>query len=127
MGLDVSHQVLSTRDRVARIKALGNPVADATAGMLSFFDRHDTKKYGSEGAPLHDPCTIAYLLKPDLFESKMVNIAIETESELTIGHTAVDFWHVTDRPINASWVYAIDADGFYELLTARLARFGDSK
>ncbi len=127
MGLDVSHQVLSTRDRVARIKALGNLVADATAGMLSFFDRHDTKKYGSEGAPLHDPCTIAYLLKPDLFESKKVNIAIETESELTIGHTAVDFWHVTDRPINASWVYAIDADGFYELLTARLARFGESK
>ena len=127
MGLDVSHQVLSTRDRVRRIKALGNPVADATAGMLSFFDRHDTKKYGSEGAPLHDPCTIAYLLKPDLFECKMVNISVETESELTIGHTAVDFWHVTDRPNNASWGYAIDADGFYELLIARLARFGESK
>jgi len=127
VGLDASHQVLSTRERVARIKSLGNPVADATAGMLGFFDRHDTKKYGSEGAPLHDPCTVAYLLKPELFASKMLNISVETESELTIGHTAVDFWHVTDRPINASWVYEVDADGFYDLLFERLARFGETK
>jgi purine nucleosidase len=126
MGLDVTHQVLSTRQRVERIKALDNPVADATAGMLSFFDRYDTGKYASEGAPLHDPCTIAFLLKPELFEGKLCNIAVETESELTIGHTAVDFWQVTDRPVNANWVHAIDADGFYNLLTERLARFGSA-
>jgi inosine-uridine nucleoside N-ribohydrolase len=125
MGLDVSHQVLSTRDRVERIKTLGNPVADATAGMLSFFDRFDTKKYKSRGAPLHDPCTIAWLLKPGLFEGKDCNVSIETQSELTLGHTAVDFWHVTDRPINVHWVYEVDADGFYDLLNERLARFGD--
>ncbi|MEL7186532.1 MAG: nucleoside hydrolase [Pseudomonadota bacterium] len=120
MGLDVTHRVLSTRERVARIAALGNPVADATAGMLSFFHRYDTKKYGSEGAPLHDPCTIAYLLKPDLFKTKLCNVSVETDSELTLGHTAVDFWHVTDRPQNANWAYEIDADGFYDLLTKRL-------
>jgi len=124
LGLDVTHQVLSTRDRVSRIGALANPVADATAGMLGFFHRYDTKKYGSEGTPLHDPCTVAYLLKPELFQSKMCNISVETESELTVGHTAVDFWHVTDRPVNANWVYAIDADGFYDLLNEHLARFG---
>ena len=127
MGLDVTHQVLSTRERVARIKALANPVAEATAGMLSFFDAYDTAKYGSNGAPLHDPCTVAYLLKPDLFESKRVNISVELESELTLGHTAVDFWGVTERPRNANWVYAVNADGFYELLTTRLARFGETK
>lgn len=125
-GLDVTHQVLSTRERVARIRALGNPVAEATAGMLSFFHRFDSKKYGSEGAPLHDPCTVAYLLEPGLFTSKRCNVSVETESELTIGHTAVDFWFVTDRPVNTNWVYEVDADGFYELLTARLARFGES-
>jgi len=125
MGLDVTHQVLSTKDRVERIKAIGNPVADATAGMLSFFDRFDTKKYTSRGAPLHDPCTIAWLLKPELFEGKDCNVSIETKSKLTLGHTAVDFWHVTDRPINVHWIYAVDADGFYDLLTERLARFGD--
>jgi len=125
MGLDVTHQVLSTIDRVERIKALGSPVALATAAMLSFFDRFDTKKYTSKGAPLHDPCTVAWLLRPDLFEGKQCNISIETESELTMGHTAIDFWQVTDRPINATWIYAVDAPGFYDFLIERLARFGD--
>jgi len=124
MGLDVTHQVLSTRERVARIRELGNRVAEATAGMLSFFHRYDTKKYGSEGAPLHDPCTIAWLLRPDLFETRRCNLSVEKESMLTRGHTAVDFWHVTDRPHNVDWTHEVDADGFYTLLIERLARFG---
>ena len=123
IGLDVTHQVLSTRARVERMRALDNPVADATAGMLSFFHRHDSKKYGSEGAPLHDPCTVAWLLEPGLFQTRECNLSVETESELTMGHTAVDFWHVTDRPHNVHWAHAVDADGFFTLLTDRLSRF----
>ncbi len=123
MGLDVTHRVLSTEERVARIGALNNPVADATVGMLSFFHRYDTEKYSSQGTPLHDPCTVAYLLQPELFKTKCCNVAVETESELTTGHTAVDFWHVTDRTRNVNWAYDIDADGFYALLTERLGRF----
>ncbi len=123
MGLDVTHKVLSTPERVERIANIDNAVAAATAGMLSFFHRYDTEKYESPGPPLHDPCTVAYLLRPDLFCTKRCNIEIETESELTMGHTAVDFWHVTDRPRNANWVFDVDANGFYELLTERLARF----
>jgi purine nucleosidase len=125
MGLDVTHQVLSTRERVARILALGNPVAEATAGMLSFFHRYDTKKYGTEGAPLHDPCTVAWLLRPELFKTRRCNVSVEKESQLTIGHTAVDFWHVTDRPLNVDWTYEVDADGFYDLLIERIGRFSE--
>ena len=125
MGLDVTHQVISTRERVQRIRDLDNSVAEATAGMLGFFHRHDSKKYGTEGGPLHDPCTIAYLLEPDMFKTRDCNVSVETESELTMGHTAVDFWHVTDRPVNTSWAYEVDATRFYDLLTERLARFGD--
>lgn len=123
MGLDITHKVLSTEARVARIGTLANPVADATVGMLSFFHRYDTAKYASQGTPLHDPCTVAYLLQPELFKTRECNVSVETESELTMGHTAVDFWHVTDRPKNVNWAYDVDADGFYELLTERLSRF----
>jgi purine nucleosidase len=126
MGLDVTHKVLSTKERVNRIAALDNPVADATAGMINFFERYDMSKYRAKGAPLHDPCTIAWLIRPELFMGKDCNVAIETQSELTLGHTAVDFWHVTDRPNNVHWVYDVDSDGFYDLLTERLARFGES-
>ena len=125
MGLDVTHQVLSTRERVARIREVGNPVADATAGMLSFFHRYDTKKYGTEGAPLHDPCTIAWLLRPELFRTKRCNVSVEKESKLTLGHTAVDFWQVTERPPNVDWSYEVDAEGFYDLLVERLGRFSE--
>jgi len=123
MGLDASHQVLSTRERIDRLKEIDNRPARATVGMIDFFNRHDMEKYNFEGAPLHDPCTVAYLLKPEIFEGKLCNVSVETESELTMGHTAVDFWHVTDRPRNTNWIHAVDADAFYELLTSRLARF----
>ena len=126
MGLDVTHQVLATPERRDRIRAIDNEAARATAGMLDYFNRHDTVKYGSMGAPLHDPCTIAFLLKPDLFEGEFCNISIETESELTMGNTAVDFWQVTERPKNATWMHTVDADGFYELLIARLSRFSNA-
>jgi len=126
MGLDVTHQVLSTKERVERIEALDNPVAQATAGMIGFFERYDMSKYSAPGAPLHDPCTVAWLIEPELFTGKDCNVAIETQSELTLGHTAVDFWHVTERPKNVHWVYEVDSDGFYDLLTKRLAGFGDN-
>jgi len=124
LGLDVSHQVLATKERIAAIEALGNPAAIATAGMLGFFNRHDTEKYGSLGAPLHDPCTVAWLLRPDLFVGKECHVAIETASELTMGHTAIDFWGVTGKDANVTWVHDVDADGFYALLVERLARYG---
>lgn len=124
-GLDATHQVLATEERLARIRAIDSAAGQATAGMLDFYDRHDTAKYQSPGAPLHDPCTIAFLLKPGLFEGKRCNLTVETESELTMGHTAVDFWHVTDRPANVNWIYQADADGFYDLLVQRLGRLGD--
>lgn len=121
--LDVTHQVLVTRRRVERLKALNSPVARATVGMLEFFNLYDSEKYGFEGAPLHDPCTIAWLLKPELFKGKECNVEVETQSDLTRGHTAVDFWQVTGRSPNATFLHQVDADGFFELLTQRLARY----
>jgi len=122
IGLDLTHTVLATPSRIDRIRNTETKAALAVAGMLEFFNRHDTEKYGSAGGPLHDPCTVAWLLKPELFKSKQCNISIETESELTMGHTAVDFWNVSNKAANANWLYAVDADGFYDLLIERLAR-----
>lgn len=122
MGLDVTHQVLATPPRIERIRALDHAVARAASGMLNAFNRFDSRKYGIAGAPLHDPCTIAYLLEPGMFQSKACNVAVEIHSELTMGHTAVDYWGVSGRPANAQWVYAVDSDAFYGLLTERLAR-----
>ena len=127
IGLDATHQVLCSRPRIDRIRAIGGPVAEAVYGMLSFFNRHDSSKYGVDGAPLHDPCTIAYLLAPALFAAKACHIAVETSSPLTIGHTAVDFWGVTGNEPNALWIHGVDADGFFDLLIARLSILAQSQ
>jgi purine nucleosidase len=121
--LDVSHQVVVTRECLLALRAMNSPVAAATVGMLEYFNRHDSEKYHIEGAPLHDPCTIAYLLRPQLFRGKMCNVEVETESPLTIGHTAVDFWGVTGRPANANWLHEVDADGFFSLLIEKLGTY----
>ena len=121
-SLDITHKALVTKPRNDAFRALGTPVGQAVAEMTDFFERFDKEKYGSEGAPLHDPCVIAYLLNPDLFTGRHINVEIETTSELTLGMTVADWWGVTDRAPNATFLGSIDADGFFTLLTERLAR-----
>ncbi|NBZ88774.1 nucleoside hydrolase [Stagnihabitans tardus] len=122
MPLDVTHKVLTTRARVEKIRNLGSEVGRVAAAWADFFERFDVAKYGSEGGPLHDPCVVAYLLKPELFSGRLINVEIETLSELTLGMTVADWWGVTDRKANAYFVGDVDAQGFFDLLTERLGR-----
>ena len=122
MPLDVTHKALTTRARVEAFRALGTKVGDMVAAWTDFFERFDKEKYGSEGAPLHDPCVIAYLIQPDLFTGRHVNVEIETVSELTLGMTVADWWRVTDNAPNAMFMGDLDSDGFFALLADRLAR-----
>lgn len=120
--LDLTHTMLTTQARVKRFRDIGNRCGVVTAEMLEFFERFDEQKYGWDGGPLHDPCVIAYLLKPELFKSRHVNVVIETGSELTRGMTVVDYWGVTGRARNTTYLRSGDADGFYDLLVERIAR-----
>ena len=122
MPLDVTHKALVTTARNERFRDIGTPVGIAVAQMTDFFERFDKEKYGSEGAPLHDPCVTAYLIRPDLFAGRKINVEIETQSELTMGMTVADWWGVTDRPKNALFMGRIDDQGYFDLLTERLAR-----
>ena len=122
MPLDVTHKALVTKPRNDAFRALGTPAGVAVAQMTDFFERFDKEKYGSAGAPLHDPCVTAYLIRPDLFTGRHVNVEIETASPLTLGMTVADWWGVTDRAPNATFMGDINADGVFALLTGRLAR-----
>ena len=122
MPLDVTHKALVTKPRNDAFRALATPVGVAVAQMTDFFERFDREKYGTEGAPLHDPCVTAYLVRPDLFSGRHINVEVETQSELTRGMTVADWWGVTDRAANATFIGDLDADGFFSLLTERLSR-----
>ena len=87
---------------------------------VRFITNKSSGKQG--GGPLHDPCTIAWMLQPEMFSGRHCNVEIETESDLTMGMTVIDWWQVTDRPHNAFVVGDLDADAFFRLITDRLAK-----
>jgi len=98
MPLDVTHKALTTNARIEAFRSLGTLV--------------DEEKYGTDGGPLHDPNVIAYLLQPELYSGRLINVEIETQSALTVGMTVADYWRVTDRPENAFWMTDVDTDRF---------------
>jgi purine nucleosidase len=122
LPLDVTHKALTSAARVHAFRDMGTEPGRMVAEWTDFFERFDKEKYGSQGAPLHDPCVIAWLLQPGLFKGRKINVEIETQSALTLGMTVADWWGVTDRAPNALFIGDIDADGFFALLTKRISR-----
>ncbi|HEY1073862.1 nucleoside hydrolase [Brevundimonas sp.] len=120
MGLDATHQVRATEERIAAVEALPTASARASAAMLRFSQRIEREIVGWDAGPLHDPCTVAWLLKPELFELAPCRIAVETESDLTRGHTAVEF-RVDAATANHFWATRADADGIFALIAENLS------
>ncbi|KKJ00937.1 nucleoside hydrolase [Prochlorothrix hollandica] len=123
IGLDVTHQVIATPPRLERIRQLQNPVAQAVVEMVSRYGSTDQQVLGLVGPPLHDPCVIAYLVQPDLFETKPGYVAIETASDLNLGRSVVDFQGLMGHLPNATVALSIDSVGFYELLLEALSLY----
>lgn len=122
MSLDVTHKALSTKKRREAIAGIGTEAARQVGNMLGFYNRYDENKYGADGGPVHDACTIAYLLQPALFESKFVFADVECAGTLSRGQTVVDWWGVTKRKPNVNWVHKVDDDGFFTLINEALAK-----
>ncbi len=120
--LDCTHQALTTKRRLDRLRAVGTPVSEAFYHLLKFNKLFDEQKYGWEGGPLHDATVIAYLLTPEIFAGRKVHVAVECGSELTLGMTVVDWWSVKQKSANVLFLRDIDADRYFELVTERLGR-----
>ena len=115
-GLDATHQVRATDARMAALEALGTPMADAAASMMRFSQRVEREIVGWDAPPVHDPCPVAWLLNPVLFEVAPCRIRVETESELTRGHTAVEFREAVAGSLPHRWAVSADADGIFALI-----------
>lgn len=123
-GLDVTHQVRATPERIDEIARVGNPSAVATAQLLHFATYLPANSPAAQGSPLHDPCPIAWLIEPTLFEFRRCHIEVETESALTAGHTAVEFRADVAPRQNVRWGVRADAAGIFDLLRRKLAQSG---
>ncbi|ELN0131628.1 pyrimidine-specific ribonucleoside hydrolase RihA [Raoultella planticola] len=124
-GLDVTHRAQIHGLDIERFRQLGNPVATIVAELLDFFmEYHKDAKWGFTGAPLHDPCTIAWLLKPHLFTSVERWVGVETQGKYTQGMTVVDYYFLTGNQPNTTVLLDVDREGFVDLLAERLAFYG---
>lgn len=115
-GLDATHQVRATDARMAALEAVGTPMASAAASMMRFSQRVEREIVGWDAPPVHDPCPVAWLLNPVLFEVAPCRIRVETESELTRGHTAVEFREAVAGSLPHRWAVSADADGIFALI-----------
>jgi purine nucleosidase len=120
--IDLTYKALMTPEWLASLRALGTETAVQAAGMAEFYQDFGNKKFGTDRYPLHDPCVIGYLLRPDIFHGKRCHVTIELVSPDTIGMTVVDWWNVTKRPPNVLVLRDLDNPAFYALMLERLAR-----
>jgi purine nucleosidase len=122
LGLDATHQVRATAERTAAIAALDTPASRTLVELLAFAWEAERLFARGEPPPQHDACTIAYLLAPELFTAVPCALRVETASELTLGHTAVEFRLADPAAATVKWVTQVDAQGMFDLLTERLSR-----
>jgi purine nucleosidase len=122
MPLDVTHKAHVTADRIERFRTIGNKVGPIFADLLTYAKEFDWQKYGADRAPMHDPTTVVWLLQPELFSGRKVNVEVEAVSPLTTGMTVIDWWGVTNRQKNAYVVRDVDTEGFYDLIFESFCR-----
>ena len=114
--LDVTHRALMLPSHIDALAAAGTDVAAAAVGMLRFYERYDVDKYEIPGAPLHDPCVIAYLVDPTLFTGHRAHVAVDHVEESSIGNT----YEVEGAEPTATVITDVDADRFFDLVVGRV-------
>lgn len=122
LSLDVTHKILTSEARLKQIAALNNNASRLVGDILNEYIKGDMEHYGIPGGPVHDATVVAYLLKPQLFSGRSVNVVVDSREGPTFGQTIVDWYGGLKAPKNAFWVESGDAQGFFDLLTERLAR-----
>lgn len=122
-GLNASHQCIANPARVQSFRDLGSKVGEFVAVLLEFFAEHHLERYGWDGGALHDPLTVAWILRPDLFQTRPMYVEIDTSNGPSQGRTLADIWHVTGKTPNAEVAMQVDADGFFELIRQRISLY----
>jgi inosine-uridine nucleoside N-ribohydrolase len=120
VGLDVTHKALFTRAHGERLRGCGR-AGRFVAELSDFFQAFHERSYRFDGSPIHDAMAVGHVIDPTLLDTRRVNVAVETASELCDGRTVVDLRGVTGREPNAEVGVDVDAPRFLDLLVSRIA------
>jgi purine nucleosidase len=118
--LELTAQALTTPARISTWRTLGNgcclrAVCDIQSSVPL------SPRFGSLGTPLHDPCAVAWLIRPELFTARDCSVRMDLGPGPSRGRTLIDRWNRTGDPLNATVLETVDAVGLFELLGERLA------
>lgn len=116
-GLDVTHKAMIYKNETEKFRTIGNKTGKLVAELLDFFDIfHRKEGFGFAGAPLHDPCAVAYAIDPTIFTTTDYFVEIETKGEHTLGATVVDFKNRYGKRKNVKVVMDLDRERFIDLM-----------
>ncbi len=124
-GLQVTHTLLATAERIAEIRALPGALAAVLAELFDFFSAtYVARHHHLTGAPVHDPCAVLALTHPQLFTHRRTHVGVEIDGRLTRGMTVIDQRDLRQVPRpNARVLTAVDADGAFAVITESIAHF----
>lgn len=122
LPLDVTHKILTSEARIARLRGIGNRAGAIVADILDAYAPQEMKHYDMPGGPVHDATVTAYLLQPSLFKGKRIHVEIDSREGMGFGQTVADWYGSLHRAPNVNWIVDGDAQGFFDLLTAHIAR-----
>lgn len=122
LPLDVTHKVLTSEARLKQIRGVNNQASKLVGDILDAYVKADMAHYGLPGGPVHDASVIAYLLKPQLFSGRQIHMRVDSREGPTFGQTIADWYGTLKQPANVMWIENGDAQGFFDLLSERLAR-----
>jgi len=121
--LDLTAQAFVTPEVVARLAARGGGrCLGAAVEILRALPA--SRRFGGRGFPLHDPCAVAWAVRPGLFGARPAQVEMELSAGPSRGRTVVDRWGRTGKPANATLLETLDVEGFFGLLGERLAGLG---
>ena len=127
VGLNLTHQALATPEVVERMSAMPHEVGRTCAAWMGFFGDSYERIWEFTAPPVHDPCTIAPLLDPDVIRWRDSFVAVELDGRWTRGTTVVDlFDRLPGESPNASVAMQLDAGRYWDLVLAALDRLGSA-
>ena len=124
--LNVTHTALVTPEIIERIAEMKTPFADLVVDLMMFFAETYKDVFEFDCPPLHDPLAVAYVICPELFKTKLMNVEIETNSSFCDGCTVCDYYGTTGRPKNATVCLQVDVPQFWELMISSLAKANEN-
>ncbi|GAB3138683.1 nucleoside hydrolase [Marisediminicola antarctica] len=109
IGLDLTLQAIVTPQVVDRMRHLGPLGVDLVVPLATFWV--DPNDADWSGQAVHDVCAVAYIARPELFQSRPARVEVETQGHHTSGMTVVDF---TSSAPNAIVPVELDVAGFWD-------------